>query len=169
MPNPLMWTSPTGNLWTTLYICIWKQWSSIYNSHKKSINLMFSSCFSFICVHYCLELRNKRIVHIRPSSMPHRTDRHLMLPHGLLLHFEPDWLLLFQNKALWGGKRKHSDRVPCGWSLRVIGGGPAGVEEGFLLKANWNNLAFCTWKALKFLLHVNAVSRIAVVQWCIYY
>ncbi len=34
--------------------------------------------------------------------MPRRTDHHLMLPRGLLLHFEPDSLLLFQNKALGG-------------------------------------------------------------------
>lgn len=56
----------------------------------------------------------------------------------------------FSKTKPLGGKRKQSDRVPCGWSLGVIGGGPAGVEEGFLLETNWNNLACWTWKALKF-------------------
>lgn len=82
------------------------------------------------------------------SHMPRQTNHHLILRR----RSSPLWTLLlssFPKQSPRGGKG-NSDRILCGWSLGVIGGGPAVEEEGFLLETNWNNLVGWTWKALKF-------------------
>lgn len=79
--------------------------------------------------------------------MPDRPSSHVT--QGPLLCFEPDSFLLFQNKALGGGKRKQ-------WQgpVWLIPGsdmwGSSCGKEGFLLETNWNNLVRWTWIALKF-------------------
>lgn len=86
----------------------------------------------------------------QPHAPPDRPSSHVTPRSSPLLW---TWLTSpFPKQSPWGGggKRKQSDRVLCGWSLGVIGGGPAVEEEGFLLETNWNNLGCWTWKALKF-------------------
>lgn len=133
----------------------------------KTFNLLMPSVCVFVCTHLCFALKNMEssLEASRRASATCRTDRHLMLPKVLSSTLNLT-LFSFSKTKPSVGVKGNSDRVPCGWFLGVICGGPAVEKEGFLLETNWNNLVHWTWRSLKFFFFFRCLLTCSCAMLC---